>query len=147
MILATYALLAFLAVLATARLTRFIVSDSLGRWLTGPLRRWARRHEDNRIRAVLEVRRSTDRKDLDLAARLYLDDQVQQIEDEEPVSWQARLVSGLDCPFCVGFWIGLAVIVLTVVLYPLPIVGQAWVILLAALAMNYVVAHVSSRID
>jgi len=47
-----------------------------------------------------------------------------------------KLVDGFECAFCIGFWIGLAVIVL-----PIPTT------LKRALALNYLCGHVSSRLD
>ena len=55
------------------------------------------------------------------------------------VGWRNELVSGLECPFCIGFWVGLIVLAL-----PDNRLVR-WV--LRGLALNYVVAHVSSRID
>lgn len=50
-----------------------------------------------------------------------------------------ELVDGLECPACVGFWLGWLVLLL-----PKNRVTRS---LLRALALNYVVLHVSSRID
>lgn len=58
------------------------------------------------------------------------------------------LVDGLSCPFCVGFWIGAAVLALT-----LGVSGVTdgsyliWEALLASLALNYLAAHLGSRLD
>jgi hypothetical protein len=65
---------------------------------------------------------------------------------ETPPRW-ARYLEGLTCPFCVGFWIG------CVGLLSLWLVGgpghaeEWWRWLAGAFAMNYVVAHVSARLD
>ena len=58
-----------------------------------------------------------------------------------------KYVEGLTCPFCVGFWIGAAA-VLSLYLVGGP--GDAadwWRWLTGAFALNYVVGHVSSRLD
>jgi hypothetical protein len=58
------------------------------------------------------------------------------------------LAEGLSCPFCVGFWIGALVLVLTVAATfdPAP-VRLVWEAILAALTLNYLAAHVGSRLD
>lgn len=49
----------------------------------------------------------------------------------------------LDCPFCVGFWITLSVVLSE------RVAGRtaAWQALTTALSMNYVGGHVSARLD
>lgn len=59
-----------------------------------------------------------------------------------------RLADGAGCPFCVGFWVSLA----TVGSYSLasrrsPATLHLWRVVAAALTVNYVTAHVSSRLD
>ena len=63
------------------------------------------------------------------------------------IPWWGKYIEGLTCPFCVGFWIGL-VGVLSLLLVGGP--GDAadwWRWLAGAFALNYVVGHVSSRLD
>jgi len=61
--------------------------------------------------------------------------------------WWAKYLDGLECPFCVGFWIGL------IGLTSLALAGGPgdaavwWRFLAAAFAMNYVVGHVAKRLD
>lgn len=69
-------------------------------------------------------------------------------EEPDPDNgWRSKLVHGLDCPFCVGFWIGGAVLVGEAVTRRAPRLRGAWTLALGALALNYLVGHVSSRID
>jgi len=59
----------------------------------------------------------------------------------------AKYLIGLECPFCVGFWICL-VAILSLLLVGGP--GHApdwWRWAAGALALNYVVGHVASRLD
>lgn len=59
----------------------------------------------------------------------------------------AQYLDGLDCPFCVGFWIGLVGLA-TLILAGGP--GHAddwWRFLAAAFGMNYVVGHVAKALD
>lgn len=60
--------------------------------------------------------------------------------------WRAKLQSGLSCPYCVGFWIGAGVL-LSLWLAGGP--GEAWEPwrwVAGALMMNYVAAHIGSRL-
>lgn len=58
------------------------------------------------------------------------------------------LADGLSCPFCVGFWIGAAVLGLSLGVAALPSPAHlAWEALLAALSLNYLTAHVGARLD
>lgn len=121
--LGTIALIA----LTSLRLTRFIVSDTLGEWLIKrPAEKWAEKHD----MAYLNAGPS----DEVLA---------QKVESGEPLTPQSKLVSGLSCPFCVGFWITLAVVIAR------PLIERSRIVrtLASALSINYVTAHISSRID
>jgi hypothetical protein len=63
-----------------------------------------------------------------------------------PKPW-AKYVEGLQCPFCVGFWIGcLGLLSLWLVGGP----GDAalwWRYLAGAFALNWIVGHVAARLD
>lgn len=61
--------------------------------------------------------------------------------------WMAKYLDGLECGFCVGFWISLVMVVLFVALGPLGSEPVWWRVLCGALALNYVTAHISSKID
>nr|WP_297995326.1 hypothetical protein [uncultured Actinomyces sp.] len=124
------ALLAVDAVLtagAALRVTRFATTDVLGGWvLADPLKRWAEKHEPG-----------------------------------QPFGYQAppsaplhRLVSALDCPFCVGTQATLAIgaaLALTSSrsgrLSRTSPLGRALRAGAATLGAAYVVGHVSHRID
>lgn len=120
--------------LATARLMRFMTTDTLGEWtVVGPLKMWAWRNEGRTVEERAE------------AANL--------LEEGEPVptppaeyGWRSRLVEGLDCPFCMGFWLGLVVLVAST-LVRVPVIGPVVKLLGLGLALNYVAAHISSRVD
>ena len=127
-----------LVAIATARLTRFVTTDHLGEWtIVGPLKRWsARREVPDHIRDELERRLQRER------------------EREEPTAnpphgwgWRSKLVKGLDCPFCVGFWIGVLVLLGEVMTRRWRPLRAVWTFALGALGLNYAVGHVSSRID
>lgn len=128
------ALLAFDALLtagAALRVTRFATTDVLGGWvLSDPLHRWADRHEPGQPFGYLAP----------------------------PSAPLHRLVSALDCPFCVGTQAALAIgaaLALTSsrASAPAPARSRAsrlgWSLraACATLGAAYVVGHVSHRID
>lgn len=128
-----------LAVLATARLVRLIVADDVGLWyVRGPAALWAVNREADHLPPIPEPEPQNDDLVLDLR------------EQEAPrLGWRSRLVSGLSCPFCVGFWLGCLVLV-TLALVGGPdargTAADVWRWVAAAFALNYVVAHVGTRL-
>lgn len=113
-----------LAVPATLRLTRFITTDWLGEWVIDkPARDWANSHEAPEVAEGWKSPATVDPEN----------------------GWRSKLVHGLECPFCVGFWLGLLVLI-TAAVTPRalrPVLN----VVLGALGLNYLVGHVSSRID
>lgn len=56
--------------------------------------------------------------------------------------------SAVTCPFCIGFWIGVGVLALLAIAGgPGPETGAWWRWLAAALSLNYIAAHITSRFD
>lgn len=134
----------------TLRLTRLVTSDTLPQWLLiDRLREWSDTAEHAHRLAWHQTlnRFEEDPDSYDDGAIALLARKRSQLESNEPMSWQARLVSGLSCPHCVGFWIGAIVLLGTWFLAPLPLASLAWGLLLGALTLNYLTAHISSRID
>jgi hypothetical protein len=119
-----------LTFLATLRLTRFVTTDYLGHWMiVQPARRWAL-WEFHQVRhAPAEV----------------IDEEWNQAEVF--VTKRQKLVKGLDCPFCVGFWIGAAVLLSLAIARAVPPLLPVWRFVMSALALNYVTAHISARVD
>lgn len=58
-----------------------------------------------------------------------------------------RIVDGVYCPFCVGFWLGAAVLAGHALTAGSPRGRAAWRFVAAALTLNEIVGHVSARID
>ena len=120
-----------LVVLATARLTRFITEDTLGHWLiVRRARLWA-------------VPRSsmggwTEGDGTTPARPEVVIDHAWEGLDPNYEGWKVKLVSGLDCRWCVGFWLGVAVLLT----HRIP--GVKWV--LTALALNSVANYVGEKI-
>jgi len=120
-----------LIVIATARATRFVTTDWLGEWtLVGPAKRWAVRAESPPYTGPRPPGWDPDSRDPD-----------------PDNGWRSKLVKGLDCPFCVGFWIGALVLLGEVVTRRWRPLHAVWTFALGALGLNYAVGHVSSRID
>lgn len=121
------ALLAVDALLTTGaalRVTRFATADVLGGWvLSDPLHRWASRHEPGQPFGYLAP----------------------------PSAPLHRLVSALDCPFCVGtqaaLVIGAALAATSSPARRRSRPGRLIRSACAALSAAYVVGHVSHRID
>jgi hypothetical protein len=112
-----------IALLAALRLTRLVTTDWLGEWTIGqPARAWARRHD-----GVVDVHAAVAQ---DVGFRF----------------WRTKLVSGLECPFCVSVWLTLGTMAVSRLPMPQP-AAQLRDLLLKALAGSYVVGHASSRID
>lgn len=131
--LADAALLAVDAALtagAALRVTRFATTDVLGGWiLADPLKRWASRREPH-------------------------DPPHQFGYAAPPQAWRHRLVSALDCPYCVGTQATIAIgtaLALTSsrsgLLSRTAPLGRALRAGAATLAAAYVVGHVSYRLD
>lgn len=113
-----------LTTVSTLRLTRFVTQDSLGEWLFyDPAEKWAIEHEGSHL--------------------TYADHSPALDEDR---GWRSKLVSGLACPWCVGFWLGAANLVATSAVSNTPL-ERPLRIVKTALALNYVVGHISSRLD
>lgn len=130
-----------LAAGAALRVTRFATTDTLGGWvLVDPLKRWANRRDPRRLDGSPHP--------FGYAA--------------PPEAWRHRLVSALDCPYCVGTQATLAI---AAVLHALPTTpprpvdptsspsptrlaaGRLARAACAALAASYLVGHVSYRLD
>lgn len=131
------ALLAVDALLLTGaalRITRFATTDVLGGWvLADPLKAWAERR-DPRPDGPSS---SGTSHPFGYAA--------------PPQAWRHRLVSALDCPFCVGtqatLAIGLGMALTSSRSRRRSQLGRALRAACATLGAAYVVGHVSHRID
>lgn len=111
-----------LVALATARLTRLITRDTLPEHLV-----------IRRVRA---------------RARYHEAEVGGQAVRGRPANLAAYVEEWADCPFCSGLWVAGAVVFLEGLTARAPRGLRAvWSGILATLALNYVVGHVSHRID
>lgn len=132
-LLAAFTLL--LAVLAAMRLTRLVIADDLGLWyVRGPAAMWAVRYDSP----------------LPLPEVDSAEEAVELREQTAPaLGWRSKLVSGLSCPFCVGWWLGVLVLLsLWAVGGPssTSTAAEVWRWVAGALALNYVAAHIGARL-
>lgn len=127
-----------LAAGAALRITRFATTDTLGGWvLADPLKRWASRRDP---RPAHDSPTSPASHPFGYAA--------------PPEAWRHRLVSALDCPYCVGTQATLAIAAVLAALPASPshrpavrTAGRLARSACAALAASYLVGHVSYRLD
>lgn len=105
-----------LALGATARLTRFIVLDDLGHWtIKGPFQRHAAKAEaeavEDLVAYIAHVEKHADVAHVPAAIqrreRLV---RATDPEDPEPLTIREKISHGLNCPYCVSTWIGMAVV-------------------------------------
>ena len=124
----TYAL----ALLAALRAIRFITTDHLGEWaIVGPAKEWAWKHDAP-------------------AGTVFFPDAPRPDPMPTPEAywgWRSKLVSGLDCPFCVGFWITGGLVLLAALVSGSPRPRKAFNVLAGAVGANYIVGHVSAHLD
>lgn len=138
-----------LSALAAGRLTRFVTQDWLGEWLIArPVKRWAEGYE---LKAMEERERFHEticegRQGPEAVADHKECTPLADYNPHDPITWQAKVASALDCPFCIGFWIGLGILAVNTATAGTRLAGP-WRGLKTALALNYVVGHVSARID
>jgi hypothetical protein len=129
---------AILAVGAATRLTRFVISEDLGKWvIRDPAKDWANpslrliRERDRLIRAGVpesELRR------------------VEYRQTTEPKTWREKAVSGLDCPFCVGTWLHIGAQAISASLPAQGYSRTAWRVLAGGLTASWAMAHIGVRL-
>lgn len=126
--------------LATARLSRLVTSDKLGDWLiVRPAKNWAMRHEGEET-IVVATEQTLGGEEIPTVYE-------GTGEPDEENGWRSKLVSGLECPFCVGFWIGAGMLAADAVLPDQGMARRLYDFGTAALALNYVVGHASAELD
>lgn len=126
----------------TLRLSRLVVTDDVGWWwFRLPARRWANRRElpdptPDAVQSAYGIRGV----DLTYPDRL--------LAEPRPVNgWRSKLVSGLSCPFCVGFWLAaLALASLLVAWWVGGFLLAAWRVVAGLFTLNWVAAHIGASL-
>lgn len=135
-----------LAALAAARLTRFISSDKLGDWwIVEPAKRWATEREGG-----IMLGYGVNGTDILATSEKVAQEHRETLERAEPYpqrGWRSKLVSGLECPFCLGFWIGTFTLGTAAICNRSPRSRSAFRFVAGSLGMNYVLGHLQARID
>lgn len=107
---------------ATLRLSRLVTTDYIGEWwIRDPAERWVDRHKTF----------SHSQGNVDLYEK----------------GWRGKVITGLECPFCVGFWLGLAAIISLELAGGPGSAAEWWRYTAGGLALNYIVGHISARAD
>lgn len=114
---------------ATARLTRFVTTDSLGEW-------WIKEPIDRAMNDYAE--RASQQARFGSGAR-------DGSEVQEPWWWKYR--EGLDCPWCVGFWIGAGVLVAERATRKHRVSRETFRLAAGALALNLVTAPIVAGLE
>ena len=131
-----------LVILSATRLTRFIVDDTLGHWLIrGPLERWGTYLDAHAAKECYKKISEAEDIGAPLSPRveIRLRRRLEKWAADEPITIRAKAISGLACPWCVGFWISLILVILSFWLLMLHYWALPLIILMSALSCSYVV--------
>lgn len=133
----------------TLRVVRMVTSDDIpGQWfIYDPLDRWvhgAPRHEW----------KAYDRLHWQWQALVADGADVTNLEEPLPpvprsgkrLRWH-RYMEGLGCPFCIGFWITLVMVLVFALVGGPGDAADWWRWIAGALTLNYIAAHISARLD
>lgn len=129
------------------RLTRLVVRDDLGQWyIVNPVQRWA-----DPVAALVEDGRALASRRDDLIAQgvdpQALTTPISPMYDPEPgTGWRSKIAAGIDCPWCVGFWIGCATLASLYLAGGPGDAVDAWRWVAGAFSMNYLGAHLGTRL-
>jgi hypothetical protein len=67
--------------------------------------------------------------------------------EQEDEGHREKVVTLVNCPYCIGQWLALGNLAAYALTRNHPVARSAWRYLAGGMALNYVVAHVSSRLD
>jgi hypothetical protein len=123
---------------AALRLTRLVVVDEIGQWwIKDPIDKAAYDWYDRQVKEA-QLRYESEAPEPSGCAAWTI--RTGGLEVPNPWWWKYR--SGLDCPFCVGFWIG------ALVLAASPLFERSRLVrfVATALAFNELTGHVAARL-
>lgn len=131
-----------LSALAALRLTRFVTTDTLGSWLIlDPAHRWAASHDGAYFEASDGSMQYVHSSNVEHVA----DDQL--LIDADNGGWRSKLVSGLSCPHCVGYWLTAATLLTGAVAERSKTSRTIFNFAAGSLGLSYFVSHISQRLD
>ena len=131
-----------LSALATLRLTRFITTDTLVGWsLVEPAVRWATSHEGG-----YAIKDGSELVDFHFHEFNVINGHA-PLQVNEDLGWRSKLVSGLECPHCVGFWIGALTLGAGALADKRPASRKLFQAVAGSLGLSYITGHVSQRLD
>lgn len=134
---------------ATMRLTRVIVSDDIGQWwIKDPLDAWMHGHSARDAAPTLPEVCSCAGAFVTSKGVHYCP----RHGETPPASPRDRMrfhkyLSGLECPACVGFWVGAGVLTTYALSKRNRRALAAWRFIAGALALNVVVTETGKQID
>lgn len=131
-----------LSAMASLRLTRFITTDTLGSWtLVEPAVRWA-----TSLEGGYAIKDGSELMDFH-SHEFNVVNGYAPLQVNEDRGWRSKLVSGLECPHCVGFWIGAATLTAGALAEKRPATRKIFTAVAGSLALSYVTGHISQRLD
>lgn len=144
---------ALLAAGAATRLTRFVVVEDLALWtIRDPARRWADRHRPElpepsasyvEYMRLSEQRATLIRKGVDPS---NLAEPIPPVQEADP-GWAVKLVSGLECSYCVGTWLHLGWQTANLIIPRSGPWRAAYRILAAGLTGSYLAGHLAVALN
>lgn len=112
---------------ATLRLMRLVITDDVGLYfIKSPIYKWAANAQAKRPREEVVV-------------------QGGEYDGHEIPGWQMKLAVGISCPFCVGFWIGVAMLGFLWLLGGPGNAPEWWRYGAGFFALNWLAAHLAAR--
>jgi hypothetical protein len=105
---------------SSMRLTRLITSDDIGLWFVKhPAYKWAAENSPQPTGG----------------------------DEWAPPSWRTKLVTGLDCPHCVGYWVGVGVLGSYVVTRKSRPLAAVWRFVAGTLTLNTLITTIGGPLD
>lgn len=70
-----------------------------------------------------------------------------QAHEPQADGWRAKVTSGLDCPHCVGYWVGVGVLGSYLVARRSRPLGAAWRFIAGTLTLNTLITTIGGPLD
>lgn len=122
----------------TLRVTRLVVVDEIGEW-------WIKDPVDRAMQRWVD-RKAEELNWQEICEGCELEPNTVHAHEPFPVPWWWKYRSGLDCPWCVGFWIAVACTVSLLLVGGPGHASEWWRWVAGAFTLNYVAANVGPRL-